>query len=1175
MRIFILLFCTTVFSFSSGDIFSQNTNILIEKDKTVTIDEIFDLLRSQTNYTFIYQEDLFKGADKVLIKKGTINANKLIKESLSNGNFNFDLTENNKIVITKVKAKQQSTITGVVTDGGELGGPLPGVTVIVKGTSNGASTDFDGNFTLNNVDTNATLVFSYIGYKTQEVPVNNQTNINITLETDVSQLDEIVIIDYGYGKVKKTDMTGATVGINSKELAKIPVTNAAEALSGRLSGVNITTSDGEPGAEASIRIRGGGSINQSNDPLIVVDGFIVDGLSDVPSTDIASITVLKDASATAVYGARGANGVIIVTTKSPVSGKIAVSYNNYFQINTFPKNRKLDVLDPYEFVLANYEFAAMQDGGTDIENFEKYFGNYNDLDIYKQKQATDWQDEILGNTRMSQFHNISINGGTDLTKVNLSVTHNDDEGLIEGSTYERTTVNFKLNQKISDKLNLTAGARITNSTKGGAGTSGADGNKSSTLRIKNLIQTRPVNGISDELDIDPGNNSGGDFEDFLSDFRTPYDLLDQDWREETQNQYVLNVGLNWDIVEGLVFKTAFNTSSKNKKTLRYYGPETSAASFEGGLPFGRKTTKNTDSYRLVNTLNYKKEFNDYKIDLLLGQEVSSNGGDEDFVQGTRYRTSITPEELFANMQLGQISSDNFYTNEAIDFNRSSLFTRFDFQLLNKYIFTITGRGDKSSKFQGKNQLGIFPALAFAWKMNEEGFLKDSEIINELKFRITYGEAGNDNIPQGLSQDLYTSSANDGPGFGNTSNIYYRTLKEGLLYNPDLKWETTSTSNIGLDFSLFNKRIYGSVDYYNSITRDLLYLVELPKNSGFNSQWDNIGSTRNEGVDLGITGYIVDKKDFTLSANFNIGVNKLSIRSLNEGVPGLNLSSGWDSTLDNNQDYSFNLGGPIGDIIGYVTDGYYTTDDFESYDEATNTYILKEGITTPLSSIEDVRPGLLKVKDLNGDGEIDSENDRQLIGNALPDFQGGFGFNARYKNFDLSTFLNFQVGNDVYNVGKLEYNQLYRIKGGYGNMLTSMSSDNRFTYIDIDGSYTGTAGGVVTDLAQLAELNQGKNTWSHTSFSSTRIVQHSNNIEDGSFLRLNNVTLGYSLPENIISKLGLSKFRIYASGRNLHIWTKYSGFDPEVSTAKSALTPGLDFSAYPRSRSFTFGLNATF
>ncbi|WNH09149.1 SusC/RagA family TonB-linked outer membrane protein [Thalassobellus suaedae] len=1173
MKTFILLFCTSVFSLSSGDIFSQDSKIEIEKDDVVTIDEIFDLLRTQTNYTFIYQEDLFKDTPKVQIKKGTIKTNELLKQTLSSVDFNFDFSTNNKIVITKVK--QQSQISGLVTDGGELGGPLPGVTVLVKGTTNGTSTDFDGNYTLNNVASNAVLVFSYIGYKTQEVPVNNQKSINITLETDVSQLDEIVIIDYGYGKVKKADMTGATASIGSKELAKIPVTNVAEALSGRLAGVNITTADGEPGAEASIRIRGGGSINQANDPLIVVDGFIVGSLSDVPSSDIATINVLKDASATAVYGARGANGVIIVTTKSPVSGKVAVSYNNFFQFNAFPENRKLEVLDPYEFVLANYEYAAVR-GGTVLERFQQFFGNYNDLELYKQRKATDWQDEILGNTRMSQYHNISVNGGTDITKMNLSVTHNDDEGLIQGSNYERTTVNFKLDQEISKKLNLSAGARITNSIKGGAGTAGVSNNSSSTLRIKNLIQTRPINGIADELDINSnGGNSGGDFEDFLSDFRDPYDLLEQDWREETKNQYVLNIGMTWKIFDNLNFKSTFNTSKEYKKTLRYYGPETSAASFEGGLPFGRKTINNTNSYRLVNTLNYKREWSDYKIDFLVGQEVSSQGGDQEYVQGTRYRTSITPEELFANMQIGQISSDNYETTNQIDFNRTSFFTRFDFQLLNKYIFTITGRGDKSSKFQGKNQLGIFPAIAFAWKMNEENFLKDSDLINELKFRITYGETGNDNITTGISQDLYTATSNDGPGFGNVPNTYYRTLKSGLLFNKDLKWETTSTSNIGLDFSLFNKRLYGSADYYNSITRDLLYFVEIPKSSGFENQWDNIGSTQNEGFDLGLTGYIIENKDITLSANFNIGVNKLRIRSLNEGISGLNLSSNWDSTLDNAQDYSFKVGGPIGDIVGYVTDGYYTTDDFESYDETTEEYILKEGVTQPLSSIYDAKPGLLKVKDLNGDGEIDSENDRQVIGNALPDFQGGFGFNMRYKNFDLSTFLNFQVGNDVYNVGKLEYNQLYRIKGGYGNMLTSMSSENRFTYIDIDGSYTGNAGEVITDLNQLAELNEGKNTWSHTSFSTTRIIQHSSNIEDGSFLRLNNITLGYSLPEKLTSKFGLSKFRVYASGRNLHVWTKYSGYDPEVSTAKNALTPGLDYSAYPRSRSYTFGINVTF
>ncbi|WNH11210.1 SusC/RagA family TonB-linked outer membrane protein [Thalassobellus suaedae] len=1170
MKTFILLFCTSVFSLSSGDIFSQDSKIEIEKDDVVTIDEIFDLLRTQTNYTFIYQEDLFKDTPKVQIKKGTIKTNKLLKQTLSSVDFNFDFSTNNKIVITKVK--QQNQISGLVTDGGELGGPLPGVTVLIKGTTNGTSTDFDGNYTLNNVASNAVLVFSYIGYKTQEVPVNNQKSINITLETDVSQLDEIVIVNYGYGKVKKTDMTGASASINSKELLKIPVSSASEAISGRLPGVNITTADGEPGSAIRIRVRGGTSLSQDNNPLIIVDGFIVGSMEDVPVNDIESITVLKDASATAVYGAQASNGVIVVTTKNPVAGKTTIAYNNYFQYNELPENRKYNVLTPYEYTLANYEFAALQ-SQTSLDRFQKLYGAYGDLELYKNRAATDWQEELFGGSRLSQLHNLNISGGTEMTKMNLSISHNNDEGLLEGSAYERTAINFKLNQKISEKLSLDVSTRITNSIKDGAGTS-----SKAQVKLQDIIQQRPINGLSDELELDLTQVSDDDdFANFIRDLIDPRKLVEQDWRKGTSNQYVFNAALTWKILEDLTFKTTINTSREFEEELRFYGPLTGESRQRGrSLPLGQKTNDESSSYRWVNTLNYKKEWVDSKIDILLGQEISSVQGKSNFVRAEEFRESITPQELFANMQLGT-GEIQIETTDNTDFNRKSYFGRFDFQLQNKYIWTLTARADQSSKFQGKNNLGIFPAIAFGWKIDKENFMKSVNFVDELKFRISYGETGNDRIPAGSTVFTFKSVPTRGAGFNNIDNNYY-TPNSKTLYNPDLKWETTTTNNLGLDFTMFNKRLNGSFDYYKNETRDLLYKSRIDQTSGFADQWDNVGTTSNEGIELGLTAYIIDSKDFTFSANFNIGLNDQRIVKL-DGTSSRFSQSNWASTdLRNIDDYYLETGGKIGNIYGFVTDGFYTTDDFESYDPVTEKYILKSDVANGARILgrgdDDLAPGYLKLKDVKEDGVID-DDDRKVIGNALPDFQGGFGFNFRYKNFDLSTFFNYQVGNDVYNTGKIQFNSLRRVDTKYGNMLDNMSIDNRFTYLDVDGSITGTAGGIVTDLSELATLNEGKNMWSHTSFRGSGIPVHSNGIEDGSFLRLNNVTIGYNLPEKLISRFGLSKFRVFATGRNLALWTKYSGYDPEVNTDSDPFTPGLDYSSYPRSRSYTLGLNVTF
>lgn len=889
-------------------------------------------------------------------------------------------------------------------------------------------------------------------------------------------------------------------------------------------------------------------------------------IDNIPVNDIASINVLKDAAATAVYGAQASNGVIVVTTKSPEEGKTTISYNNYFQFSELPGDRKYEVLSPYEFVLANYEYEAMR-GQAAIDAFEKYYGKYDDFELYKSKEGTDWQDELFGGSRVSQSHNLSIGGGTEMTKMNLSLSNNKDEGLLDGSGYERTSINFKLNQKISNKLTFDAQARITNSVKDGAGTS------SGQLKIRDAVQARPVNGIADELEIDlNATNENDDYQQFLLSLVDPSELVEQDWRKRTDYDYVFNAALTWNITDNLTAKSSYSDSHGTTETLRFYGPLTSESFNNGGsLPLGERTSSKDNSYRFINTLNYKKEWVDSKLDILVGHEISSAGGQSNFLRAEQFRVSITPEELFANMQLGTF--DRQTSGESIETNRKSFFGRFDFQLQDKYIFTLTARADESSRFRGKNTLGIFPALAFAWKLNEENFIKDIDFINQLKLRISYGETGNDRISSGLTQFLFSTTTLRGPGFDNVNNLIYYP-QSSSLYNPDLKWETTSTSNFGLDFTLFNKRLDGSFEYYENQTKDLLYTQAIPNNTGFTAQYANVGVTANKGIELGLTGYIIDSKDFTLSANFNIGKNTLTIERL-DGTQSLFAQSNWASTsLKNINDYQLEVGGKIGNMYGFVTDGYYEIDDFDSYNESSNEYNLKEGVADASATVgNEVRPGFLKLKDLNGDGYITDDGDRQVIGNALPDFQGGFGFNVRYKNFDLATFLNFQVGNDVYNSGKIQFNQYFRVTNG--NLLNTMSIDNRFTYLDVDGSYTGTPGGIVTDLEQLRELNEGKTMWSHRSFTNYTATIHSWAIEDGSFLRLNNVTLGYSLPKKLISKIGLSQFRVFATGRNLAIWTKYSGYDPEVNSSSNPFTPGLDNSSYPRSRSYTFGVNLTF
>ncbi len=1072
---------------------------------------------------------------------------------------------------------QTLTVKGTVTDA-NTGEALPGVNIIIQGTQTGVVTNIDGKYEINVNSPKDVLTFTSVGYIAETAEVNGRTVIDMELVPDITKIDEIVVI--GYGTAKRSDLTGSIATMSGEEMKQIPTANIAEALKGRLPGVNVLTTDGSPDADLVIRVRGGNSVTQDNSPLLVVDGFIVSSIRDIPPTDIQSISVLKDAAATAIYGAQGANGVILVTTIKPVAGKTTVSYNGFVQFKRLPAERKLEVLSPYEFVMAQYEYAKLRSfsSTTDIDNFTRYFGNYQDLELYKDKKPNDWQDQVFGNTKLSQMHNLGIRGGTEKTKLSLSFTNNTDQGLMVGSDYTRNVIDFKLDHDLAKSLKFEASARITNTVVNGAGTSG-----SAQLRVRDLITTRPVNGVADDLIIDLNSiTNEDDFQSFLLGFTNPLDLAADDWRRRTTRTYVLNTGLEWAILENLRAKSVFYTSTSYDERLRYYGPLTSRSRQEGSnLPLGTINNSLDYSYRWVNTVNYTvKNLGKNQLDFLLGQELSSISGKSSATRSDLFRESITPEEMFANMQLGTPNGQS--THDDTPVNANSFFGRVNYQYNNKYLANATLRTDASSKFSKANRLGIFPALALGWKLSEENFLKSVRAINELKLRLSFGETGNNRIDADAFRFLFGPSTSNGPGMGtNAYNTYY-TPSASTLYNPDLVWETTINRNAGLDFLMFNTRISGSIDLYYNTTKDLLIRNPIPPNSGFPDQWQNIGSTSNRGAELNLDATIIHKNDFQVMANINFGINKSRIEDLGTVTEAF-YQSNWASTdLKDRDDYYLKVGRTIGLIYGYVTDGYYSEDDFSDYNDLTGVYNLKtpeDGVYDDRQTlgVTNLRPGFLKLKDLNGDSLINSL-DRQVIGSVLPKAIGGFGLNMYYKNFDASIFFNFSLGNDVYNSGKIEYNQYYRTT--YGNMLSSMSMDKRYTYIDVDGSYTGTPGEVVTDLDQLREMNRGKEIWSGSnSFGQATAVIHSWAVEDGSFLRLNQLTVGYSLPKKIISKIKMSNCRIYATGYNLWLWTKYSGYDPDVNTTRSdgyaILTPGLDYSSYPKSRSVSFGVNVSF
>lgn len=1067
------------------------------------------------------------------------------------------------LLFFQIALAQQKKITGTVYD--QESTPIPAATVKVKGTNKQVLTDANGQFSIDVSSNDDILVFSFIGFIETEksIPASNQ--LIVTLQEESKGLDEVVVI--GYGTVSRKDLAGAVSSVKGRDLEKAPVINVAEALTGRLPGVQVTTVDGAPGAEIVVRVRGGGSITQDNSPLYIVDGFIVDNINDIAVTDIESIDVLKDASSTAIYGARGANGVVIVTTKSPKAGKTSISYNNYFQSKYMPK--ELGVLSPYEFTLLQYEYGLVR-GTTSSEytNFKKFFGEYEDLELYKYQAGTNWQRELFGGAIRSAQHNFSLSGGSEKTKLSFSGTYNDDEGLMLNSGQKRFYFNFKLNHQLYDNLRLDLSARYTNNVIDGAGTSG-----SSSVRISDGIQTRPVNGLADQMEFDPVDIIDGedDYDNFLRSLINPVELTKQDFRQRTNRDFSLAAALNYTPWEPLSLRSELAVTLRNGRNLRYWGPLTGESRNIGNAqPLGEISTSSGDVYRFINTANYRP-FKDKKHDLtfLLGHEISFALGRTALNKNIRFDLGTSPEVLFANMALGTpylVESREVRGEDMVSF-----FGRVNYSFLDRYVFYGALRADGTSKFAPENRWGFFPSASFAWKMKEEAFLQDVDFINDLKLRLSYGEAGNNRIANDSWRFLFGPSQNRSYGAGDVNQKYYNIINSSLP-NPDLIWETTVSRNLGLDFALLNNRLTVAVDVYKNTVKDLIIDNEIPGYTGFTKQLINLGQTSNKGFEVGLNASLVEKQDFGIDLSFNIGRNIPKIDKL-DGNDTRILQSNWAGTdLKTQDDFLLRTGETIGQIVGYVADGFYTVDDFESYNETTRQYLLKEGIapTTITGGTIGVRPGAMRLKDLDGDGAITADADRQVIGNTIAKHSGGFGANVRYKNFDLSTFFNWVYGNDIYNTGRIQYNMLYRTT--FGNISDRMNSQDRFKYVNH-------AGELVTSLEDLAELNRNARVWSPFSMGTASPVITTDAIEDGSFLRLSLVTLGYTLPKNLTSRIGVSSLRLFGTVYNAFVWTNYSGYDPEVSTTRSsayaALTPGVDYSAYPKSRTFTFGLNVNF
>lgn len=1058
---------------------------------------------------------------------------------------------------------QTKQVTGTVTSS-ENNQPLAGVTVSVKGTRTATTTDEQGNFKIT-VDSKATtLVFSNVSFTTFEAAIGTGTSINAVLQPDSKALTDVVVI--GYQTVRRKDLLASVSSVGAKDLRDIPINSAAEALNGRLAGVTATSAEGSPDADIRIRVRGGMSITGDNSPLYIVDGVQVEnGLSTISPQDIQNIDVLKDAAATAIYGARGANGVIVITTKTGKVGRLIVNYNGFVGMRKLA--RKLDLLSPYDYVF--YQSERSRGSSTDSTTFTRNFGTtWDTLKVYRDIDEIDWQQEAFGRTGISTTHNISASGGTNKMTYNFGYTYNNDKAIVLNSDYKRHLFNLKADYKVTKNIKVGVGGRYTNQEVRGAGVSDTKG--TSFNRLRNAVKYRPF--LSAAQDIDDSDpladlNVGNGLN-----LYNPIALANAESRQKTTNAYNVTAFATWNITKNLSFKTTAGYDYNKLTDLQFYDSITPYSIINGGKKpiAGLDTTSRTtltNSNVLTYSVNNYKGKHDFSV--LVGEETYDL---KTTIQSSLYRDfplMTSPETAFKQTNLG-VSFTGFPKLTKTRYTNISFFSRVSYSFLDRYLFSFNIRADGASKFAPGKQWGYFPAGSFAWRVKSEKFMQNVNFLNDFKIRVGYGIVGNNRISDYL---FLTTFSNDGRYFYGINNQAILAYYSGALVNQSLKWESTVNKNLGFDLSFFKGRVDLSVDVYNNTSKDLLLNVPIPSTFGYSTQLQNVGKTLNKGVEIQLNTILLKKpNNLNWTANFNISFNKNRVLQLGKGQTSFFPAASW-GVSGQPTDYIIRVGDPVGAMYGLVNAGMYTTDDF-NWNPSTSVYTLKPGVPTNSGIIGTVMPGSIKFVDLNGDGVIDLNNDRKVIGNPTPTFTGGLNQQFTYKQWDLSLFMNFSVGNDVYNANKIELTNGY---SNNSNMLRMM--ENRYRTVNpvtgqtiLFANSSSQAIGIAPDL--LSAINANATIWQPLR-STGAFYPHSWAIEDGSFLRINNLSIGYTLPVKKVAGINMSKLRFYLTGNNLAILTKYTGYDPEVSVRNSPLTPGLDYSAYPKSRSFIFGVNASF
>ncbi len=949
MRALVFLCFSTVFGLTSSNVISQNSKIKIDANKTLSVDEVFDLIMEQTDYKFIYQEGIFDDYPKVDLKKGKIPTNELLERSLSKGNFKITVTEDNAILVKEnfqelaLKVNQGFQVSGTLTD--VNGSPLPGANILEKGTSNGAQTDFDGNFSLSVANENAVLVISYVGFATKEISVNGQSKITISMMEDASALDEVVVV--GYGTQKKSDIIGSVSSVDAEEVMKIPSSDLGEMLRGKAAGVYITQGDAGPGSNSNILIRGRSSINGGNSPVVIVDGVPVGGINDVNPNDIASIEILKDAAAQAIYGARASNGVILITTKRAEGGKTKVDVNAFFGMQTI-NDSNFDLYSGPELAQLVREGYRTENNGNYLPDAD-IFGPI-EQEVLQTGEFVDWRDEVL-QVAPIQNYNLSLSSGSENTKVFSSFNFINQEGVVPGTDYQRATIRLNADQTITDWLKFGANANIQFSDKNDPGTGGT---------LNRLITASPLGKVFNDDGTFRFNPTG--FQESIN----PLLDINETTNLEKNHNILLNFFADVKLFEGLNYRFNVSRRYSNDKNTSYSTGNSISGIRAGNLGSGNIFFQDFTEWQFENIFTYNKEINDHNLGVT-------------FVQ-----SAIDSKYNQFNNGAGNIPNDilGIYGLESAEFNTPSIggnersltsyVARIQYDYFSKYYLTLSARADGSSVFGRNNKWGYFPAAAIGWNMHKESFMKDLDYLNNLKLRVSYGSVGNEGIQP------YQSLSN-----ANQRDYIFNGVKRtgfvpgSFLSNPDLKWETSTTFNSAIDFGLWKNRFSGTLEFYNTRTKDLLVDQALNAGLGYTRRKTNIGEVENQGIELALNAVVVDKKDLRINAGIVFSSNKNKIISL------YGLDEDGDGIEDDDVANRWFIGQPIDVNYDFKPIGIY-----------------QEGDDIANSNLPNANPGNIKLFDRDpSDGELNADD--RVVTKQDPKWFGTFNFDMKYKNLDFS------------------------------------------------------------------------------------------------------------------------------------------------------------------------------